>query len=173
MQDQDLVTQIAELAARLKRIERWQDQWRTRNRKVAALQADGVQADGGYLVTASQGLAANFHKELDPASQEFAAGTNVLETLTPAAGYHSILAAWWVLPPTVGNVNPEVAFIMADDTVVVSGNSTGSSLKRTRADLELDKDGLAVKEIKFQGNNGGSAAETQDLGLFRFEGEQS
>ena len=56
--------QFAELAARLKRIERWQDQWRTRNRKVAGLQADGVLATDGYLVAPGRGLCANRHERV-------------------------------------------------------------------------------------------------------------
>ena len=42
MQERDFVEQFAELAARVKRIERWQDQWRTRNRRVANLRADEI-----------------------------------------------------------------------------------------------------------------------------------
>ena len=172
MQERDLVNQIAELAARLKRIERWQDQWRTRNRQVANLNADQIEASGGFLVTATRGLAANFHKELDPVSREYAVGWNLLEALTPATGYHSVVPAWWELPPQVGNVVPEVAFILTDDTYVVWSNPTGATLKGIRSDLELNKDGLTIKEVRFQCWNGGSAAETQDLGVFKFEGEQ-
>ena len=172
MRERDFADQFAELAARVKLIERWQDQWGTRDRKVASLHADGVQSSGGYLVSATQGLAANFHKELDPVSQEYAVGANTLETFSPATGYRSIFPAWWELPPKVGNVTPEVAFVMSDDSAVVSANSTNDRLKRTRVDLELNKDGLAIKGIRFQGSNEWGAAETQDLGLFKFEGEQ-
>ena len=172
MRERDFVDQFAELAARVKRIERWQDQWGTRDRKVASLHADGVQSSGGYLVSATQGLAANFHKELDLASQEFPAGWTVMESWQPASGYHSIVPAWWEMPAKEGKITPTIAFIMSDDSSVLLGNATAGRLTRTRADLELNKDGLAIKEIRFQVWNEADAAETQDLGLFKFEGEQ-
>ena len=171
MQERDLVNQIAEIAARLKRIERWQDQWRTRDRKVAGFQADTVQSSGGYLVTATQGLAANFHKELDPPSREYPAGLTPLTAYTPATGYQSIIAAWWEVPPKVGNVGPQVVFIFSDDSYFIRANQTGELLKETRSDLEVNKDGLSLKEIRFEVWNSGEA-DTQDLGVFKFEGEQ-
>ena len=172
MQERDFVEQIAELAARVKRIERWQDQWSTRNRKVAGLQADTVRASGGYLVTSTQGLAANLHKELNPASRSYASGYNQLEDFTPSTGYKSVIPAWWELPPQVGNVVPEVAFIFTDDSYVVWSNRTAEMLKGTRSEIELNKDGLAIKLVRFQAWNDGDASETQDLGLFKFEGWQ-
>jgi hypothetical protein len=85
-----LVAQIAELAARLKRIERWQDQWRTRNRKVAGLQADGVLATDGYLV-APGGLCANRHERYRPPRQTYPSGRTILRAIEPSAEYHSLL----------------------------------------------------------------------------------
>ena len=167
MQERDFVEQFAELAARVKRLERWQEQWRNRNRKVA-----GMEASGGYLVTATQGLAANFHKELDPGSQEYVTGWNLLQDFTPAAGYHSLIPAWWELPPQAGNVVPEIAFILTDDSYVIRSNRTAGILKGDRASLNLNKDGLAIKLVRFQAWNEAQAAETRDLALFKFEGEQ-
>ena len=172
MQEHDLVAQIAELAARLKRMERWQDQWRTRNRKVAELLADGIQSESGYLVTATQGLAANFHKELDPPSQGYPAGWTLLEEFLPAEGYHSIVPAWWELPPKIGEVTTQISVGFTDDTFVTRSNWTGTATRTVRADVDFDKDGLAVKVVRFEAWNNGESAETQDLGLFKFEGEQ-
>ena len=167
MRERDFVDQFSELAARVKRIERWQDQWGTRGRKVARL-----ESTGGYMVTTTQGLAADFHKQLDPGSQQYVAGWNLLQAFTPAAGYHSVVPAWWELPPQVGNIVPEVAFILNDDSYVVWSNRTDGDLKGTRSDLELNKDGLAIQEVRFQAWNESNSPETQDLGLFTFEGEQ-
>ena len=43
MQVQEFIEQFAELAARIKRIERWQDQWSTRDRRVQNLIANEVR----------------------------------------------------------------------------------------------------------------------------------
>ena len=92
-------------------MERWQDQWRTRDRKVAGLEATEVQSAAGYLVTATQGLATNFHKEFDPPSQSYPANLTILATFAPATGYHSIIPAWWEIPAEAGNVTPQAVFI--------------------------------------------------------------
>ena len=172
MQERDLVNQIAEIAARLKRIERWQDQWRTRDRQVANLNADKVTASEGYLVGTGNGLAANFHKEHDPVSQQFATGLSLLVSFTPADGYRSIIPAWFELPPQIGNVYPQVAFIFSDNTAFVWSNSTTETQRLLRSSLELNKDGLSINEVKLEVWTAGDAAETQDLGVFKFEGEQ-
>ena len=78
MQERDLVNQIAEIAARLKRIERWQDQWRTRDRQVANLNADKVTASEGYLVAFGRGLCANRHVEHRPAFSNYSVGETVI-----------------------------------------------------------------------------------------------
>ena len=43
MERQDFVEQFAELVARVKRIERWQDQWASRDRRVQALIVNEVR----------------------------------------------------------------------------------------------------------------------------------
>ena len=111
MQERDFVEQLAELATRVNRIERWQEQWRTRNRKVAGLQADTVRASGGYLLTATQGLAANLHRELTPASNTYTSGWHLLADFSPANGYHSIIPTWWELPGKQNDVVCEVSTV--------------------------------------------------------------
>ena len=129
MRERDFVDQFAELAARVKRIVRWQDQWSTRNRKVASLLTGGVQSTGGYFVTAAQGLAVSMYRETDYGLRAFAVGFNLLNDFTPASGYHGVIPAWVELPPKEGNVVPGVAVIFTDGTFAVHDNWTDEARK--------------------------------------------
>ncbi len=172
MRERDFVDQFAELAARVKRIERWQDQWGTRNRKMASLLADGVQSSGGYLVTATQGLAANFHKELTPASITYASGWHLLADFSLANGYHSIIPTSWELPAKQNDVVCEVAFQMSDASWVSNANHETSAVRGGVSDLDFDKDGLTVVLVRFAAWNHSDAEQTLALGTFKFEGWQ-
>ena len=120
-------------------------------------------------MTATQGLATNFHKEFDPPSQSYPANLTILATFAPATGYHSIIPAWWEIPAEAGNVTPQAVFIYSDDSYFIRSNQTSNVVREVRSDLEVNKDGIALKQIRFEAWNSG---DTQDLGLFKFEGEQ-
>ena len=131
------------MAARVKRIERWQDQWSTRNRKVAGLQAGGVTASGGYLVELGRGLCANRHAEHTPAFPLYPTGESVLLAVEPGAEYHSFLPVWWVVPAKVGEVEV-VRFTFNDTTIVDRRNVRAEDLEeRHPANLLFFKDGVS------------------------------
>lgn len=121
---------------------------------------------------ASSVRAAIIHKELDPVSQSYPVGITVLQTYSPAAGYESILLQSWTLPPAAGNVQPGIRFIFNDASTVDRYNAGGTALTEKRPDIEFAKDGLYISQVAFIANNVGAAAETQDLGLFKLDGEQ-
>ena len=171
MQERDFVEQIAELAARVKRIERWQDQWSTRNRKVAGLQADTVRASGGYLVTPGRGLCANRHVEFTQGSYDYPLEWTVLTRINPHTEYHSLLPLWWQLPPKAGDVEPGVVFVFSDNTLVDRRNPGSEALQeRHPTDLLFFKDGVSCIRVEFGAYNTASEAQTQDLGTFKFQG---
>ena len=76
MQKQEFIEQFAELVARVKRIERWMDQWPSRDRRVQALIANEVR--------------------LNDASSDFHAGFK--------AGASMAAAMIWTLPTADGSV---------------------------------------------------------------------
>ena len=123
-------------------------------------------------MTDTQGLAANFHKELDPASQEYPAGWTLLQEYVPAQGYHSIVPAWLELPPKVGDVVPQLSIGFTDDTFLTQSNWTATAVRTVRTDLDFNRDALSIKLVRFEAWNAAETAQTQDLGLFKFEGEQ-
>ena len=171
MQERDFVEQTAPLSARLNRIERWQEQWRTRNRKVAGLQADSVRASGGYLVAPGRGLCANRHVEHTSANTLRPAGWNILFTIEPHPGYHSFLPVWWQIPATLGDVEPGVVFVFSDDTVVDRRNSGATNLEeRHPLNLLFFKDGVSCKRVEFGAYNSASISQSQTLDTFKFQG---
>ena len=171
MQQHDLVEQLAELATRVNRIERWQEQWRTRNRKVAALQADSVRASGGYLVATGRGLCANRHIEFTQGSYDYPLEWTVLTTINPHTEYHSLLPLWWQLPPKLGDVEPGVVFVFSDDTLVDRRNPGSEDLQeRHPADLLFFKDEVSCIRVEFGAYNSASEAQSQTLGTFKFQG---
>ena len=172
MQRQEFIEQIAELSARIKRIERWQDQWSSRNRKVSVLHASRVESSGGYLVSSAVGLAANFHKELNPPRRIYRPGLTGLATFSPRTGYHSIIPAWWEIPRKAGNVSGQIVFIYSDGTAIIHPNHGSATLKVVRSDLVADKDGLTITEIRIEAWNQANVSETRNLGRFKFAGEQ-
>ena len=175
MQERDFVEQFAELAARLKRIERWQDQWRTRNRKVAGLQADGVLATDGYLVAPGRGLCANRHEEYRPPRQTYPSGRTILRAIEPGAEYHSLLPLYWKLPVRKNRVESGILFTFNDGSTVSRQHSGRTSdLKETHpANLRFDKDGLTCVRAEFFAHNVGATSVRERLGFFTFEGWQS
>ena len=178
MQNQDLVTQLAELAARVKRIERWQDQWRTRDRKVAALLADSihttdeVESSGGFTVAVGRGLCANRHVEFDPGRQSYQAGETVLMTIRPGSEYHSLLPLWWQAPGKSGDVEPIIRFGFNDGTTIDRRATGSESSEEWHPTTYLFfKDGVTCTELSFIADNVGTT-QTQALGAFKFQGWQ-
>ena len=174
MQEHDLVTQIAELAARLKRIERWQDQWRTRNRKVADLQAEEVLASAGYLVAAGRGLCANRHERHSPSRRTYPLGRTVLKTIEPNVEYHSLLPLYWRLPVKKRTLESGIRFIFSDGSIIARRHrGTRLGIQETHPkDVRFNKDGLTCVKVEFIVNNVGAANVRESLGIFRFEGWQ-
>lgn len=137
------------------------------------VQAGNSRFAGGILITATAGLGANVHSELDPASQNYNVGVNVLQNIDPASGYKSIVPAFWTLPPKVGNVQPGIRFTFSDGSTVDDENTNaGASKTVRREDFAFNKNGFTITRVSFFGDNVSGGAETQDLGLFTFEAEQ-
>jgi hypothetical protein len=167
MAERDLVEQIAELTARVKRLERWQEQWRVRTRRIEEL-----ISDKGIRVTATQGLGANFSFGFTPPFQSYNPGMTVLASKVPATGYHSILPARWQLPPKVGNIEPVVRLVFSDNTTFDFRNTGTSQVFDTREANFFVKDGLTVIRVELIADNVSGAAESRGLGTLAFEGEQ-
>ena len=173
MQERDLVNQIAEIAARLKRIERWQDQWRTRDRQVANLNADKVTASEGYLVAFGRGLCANRHVEHRPAFSNYSVGETVILPVEPRPEYNSLLPVWWVVPAKVGDVESLVRFTFTDYTTIDQQNLATTDLEeRHPANLLFFKDGVACSKVEFVVDNKSGAPQSQTVGTFKFQGWQ-
>lgn len=164
----ELVREIAELSARIKQLERWQEQWRYRKRRVRKL-----QSDAGYVIDTERGLAANFHQEVDPPDQSYPVGDTLLGQWVTDAGYWSILPVTWTFPAQVGNLRPKVTFTMSDGSTVTRSNPTGSGLRESHAlDMEFDQHGQTVVLVEFYVENTGGSPESGDLGLFTLDGWQ-
>ncbi len=174
MQERDFVEQFGELAARVKRIERWQDQWRTRNRKVANLRADEILASEGYLVATGRGLCANRHQQYRPPRQTYPPGRTVLRAIEPGTEYHSLLPLYWRLPVKKQTVEAGIRFIFSDGSIIARRHrGTRWGIQETHPeDVLFNKDGLTCVKVEFIANNVGTANSRQSLGIFRFEGWQ-
>ena len=95
MERQDFVEQFAELVARVKRIERWQDQWASRDRRVQSLIANEVRLNdsgSGYHAgfKAGASLIANFVLTLPTAD-----GDSGFPLVTDGAGSLSFNGDLW------------------------------------------------------------------------------
>ena len=75
------------------------------------------------------------------------------------------------ITPQAGEVATQISFGFPNDTNIVSSNWSSESVRIARSDLDFDRDGLPVTYVRFEVWNSGEA-ETQDLGVFKFEGEQ-
>ena len=177
MQRQEFIEQIAELSARIKRIERWQDQWGSRNRRVATLRTDDIYADEvraseGYLVAVGRGLCANRHVEFNPISRSYPVGETLLTTIDPGAEYHSLLPLWWQAPAKSGDVETVVRFTFSDGTELDRRNIGAVVLEEWHPTTFLFfKDGVTCTQLSFIADNQGTA-QSQDLGTFKFQGWQ-
>ncbi|MBI4328952.1 MAG: hypothetical protein HY685_03690 [Chloroflexi bacterium] len=135
-----------------------------------------VGVNGVLVGSSERPLAAAFVKTHDPASQAYAVGLTTLQTLNPASGYKGIAPVTWTLPAKAGNVEPRVTFVWDDNSASFRSNATAGAVTETwdaqAAAVASGKDGLAVKQMKFEANNVGGAPDTQDLGQFTFVGNQ-
>lgn len=111
------------------------------------------------------------HKETDPASVSYLVGINTVSSFPLPAGAKALDPKSWTLPPTIGNVQPGVRFTFSDTTTVVRSNTTGAPITETRDSVEFSKDGLAITQIDFVATNVGGSAQSQDLGVFRLDGQ--
>lgn len=124
----------------------------------------------GAVLAANKGLAAQAYKTHNPASQSFPVGVTVLQIYDPPTGYKVWAPLRWDLPPKIGNVQPGIRFTFSDASTVSRNNtSIVSSLDERRDSVEFQKDNLVVTRIEFIADNVAAVAETQDLGVFKFE----
>jgi hypothetical protein len=119
-------------------------------------------------------LGANYYRTYDPESQNYSSGDTVLQTLDPDDSYISILPERWVIPATTdSNLVTKIIFVFSDDTEIIRSNtSTGTDLVEKREDVEFNKSGLYIKQVKFVVTNTGSSSITADIGAFIIDGEQ-
>ena len=76
------------------------------------------------------------------------------------------------ITPQAGEVATQIYFGFPNGTNIVSSNWSSESVRIARSDLDFDRDGLPITYVRFEVWNNGIFAETQDLGVFKFEGEQ-
>ena len=173
MQEREFVDTFAELVRRVRAIERWMDQWGSRDWKVQNLNAKEITALEGYLVNIGRGLCANRHMEMAPPNQSYQVGETVLQSISPGEEYHSLLPMWWVAPPKVGDIETIIRFSFNDGTLLDRRNDGAENLEDWHPNTYLFfKDGTTCTAVSFVADNVGSEAQTQQLEIFKFQGWQ-